>query len=57
MDEADHVTCPSPQHFLHAMDERYSKHGHYSSRQKEPQDKSMERDLEFRIRHYAGDVT
>lgn len=51
------VGTVTDRHFLHAMDERYSKHGHYSSRQKEPQDKSMERDLEFRIRHYAGDVT
>lgn len=48
---------PPLQHFLHAMDEKYSKHQHYSSRQKDPQDKALERDREFRVKHYAGDVT
>jgi len=39
------------------MDEKYKSHKHYSSRQKDPQDKSLERDLEFCIKHYAGNVT
>jgi myosin-1 len=39
------------------MDKKYSEHEHYTSRQKDPQDKGLERDSEFRIRHYAGDVT
>ena len=46
-----------PQHFLHAMDERYREHEHYTSRQKEPQDKTLERDEQFCIKHYAGNVT
>ena len=46
----------SLQHFLHAMDEKFKGHAHYSSRQVDPQTKELERDQDFVIRHYAGDV-
>lgn len=51
------VGTVTDKHFLHAMDEKYKDHKHYLSRQLDPQDKSLERDQQFRIRHYAGDVT
>jgi len=48
---------PPSQHFLHAMDEKFKDHAHYTSRQVNPQDKELDRDEQFRVRHYAGDVT
>ena len=44
------------EHFLHAMDKRYKEHAHYTSRQLDSSDKTLERDQHFRIKHYAGDV-
>jgi myosin-1 len=43
-------------HFLTAMDEKFKGHDHYSSRQVDLQAKDLERDRDFVVRHYAGDV-
>lgn len=43
-------------HFLTAMDEKFKGHRHYSSRQVDAQAKELERDRDFVVRHYAGDV-
>ncbi len=39
------------------MDERYKGHAHYTSRQVDPSNKELERDEQFQIKHYAGNVT
>ncbi|XP_047111722.1 unconventional myosin ID [Schistocerca piceifrons] len=41
---------------LEAMDEKLSNHEHFTSRQLNPMDKELKHKVEFRIRHYAGDV-
>nr|CAD7591668.1 unnamed protein product [Timema genevievae] len=41
---------------LEAMDKKLSHHEHYASRQLKPLDKLLKHKVEFRIRHYAGDV-
>ncbi|KAL8164684.1 UNVERIFIED_CONTAM: Unconventional myosin-Ig [Gekko kuhli] len=43
--------------FLESMNSRLRKHPHYTSRKVDPTDKSMEFGRDFRIKHYAGDVT
>ncbi|XP_034286415.1 unconventional myosin-Ig isoform X2 [Pantherophis guttatus] len=43
--------------FLESMDNRLGKHPHYTSRKLNSSDKSMEYGRDFRIKHYAGDVT
>ncbi|XP_058037799.1 unconventional myosin-Ig-like [Ahaetulla prasina] len=43
--------------FLETMDTRLGKHPHYTSRKLNSTDKSMEYGRDFRIKHYAGDVT
>ncbi|XP_057213725.1 unconventional myosin-Id [Triplophysa rosa] len=43
--------------FLQALDGKLAKHAHYTSRKLSPTDKNLEFDRDFRIRHYAGDVT
>ncbi|XP_063159287.1 unconventional myosin-Ig [Candoia aspera] len=43
--------------FLESMDARLGKHPHYTSRKLDSADKSMEYGRDFRIKHYAGDVT
>ncbi|NXK52356.1 MYO1G protein, partial [Chauna torquata] len=43
--------------FLASMDARLGHHPHYASRKLCPTDKTMEFDRDFRIKHYAGDVT
>ncbi|XP_053913210.1 unconventional myosin-Ig isoform X2 [Cuculus canorus] len=43
--------------FLASMDTRLGHHRHYSSRKLCPTDKTMEFHRDFRIKHYAGDVT
>ncbi|KAJ8334901.1 hypothetical protein SKAU_G00405400 [Synaphobranchus kaupii] len=42
---------------LESMDTKLGQHPHYTSRKLCPTDKSMEFHRDFRIRHYAGDVT
>ncbi|XP_055012914.1 unconventional myosin-Ig [Boleophthalmus pectinirostris] len=42
---------------LQSMDTKLSQHPHYTSRQLNPSDKSMEFQKHFRIQHYAGEVT
>ncbi|KAK2160949.1 hypothetical protein LSH36_124g01005 [Paralvinella palmiformis] len=42
--------------FLEAMSDKLQKHKHFVSRKTNPQDKSIEFDTMFCIRHYAGDV-
>ncbi|XP_064146325.1 unconventional myosin-Ig isoform X5 [Loxodonta africana] len=43
--------------FLQTLDTHHRHHAHYSSRQLCPTDKSMEFGRDFRIKHYAGNVT
>ncbi|CAI5789277.1 unconventional myosin-Ig isoform X1 [Podarcis lilfordi] len=43
--------------FLESMNARLGKHPHYTSRKLNPADKSMDFGRDFRIKHYAGDVT
>ncbi|XP_061442904.1 unconventional myosin-Ig isoform X2 [Rhineura floridana] len=43
--------------FLESMNTRLGKHPHYTSRKLNPADKSMDFGRDFRIKHYAGDVT
>ncbi|XP_069715243.1 unconventional myosin-Ig isoform X2 [Phaenicophaeus curvirostris] len=43
--------------FLASMDTRLGHHPHYTSRKLCPTDKTMEFHRDFRIKHYAGDVT
>uniref|UniRef100_A0A8C7H2A4 Myosin IG n=1 Tax=Oncorhynchus kisutch TaxID=8019 RepID=A0A8C7H2A4_ONCKI len=42
---------------LESMDAKLGQHPHYTSRKLTPSDKTMEFHRDFRIRHYAGDVT
>uniref|UniRef100_A0AAZ3SLA6 Myosin IG n=1 Tax=Oncorhynchus tshawytscha TaxID=74940 RepID=A0AAZ3SLA6_ONCTS len=42
---------------LESMDAKLGQHPHYTSRKLAPSDKTMEFHRDFRIRHYAGDVT
>ncbi|XP_019850778.1 PREDICTED: LOW QUALITY PROTEIN: unconventional myosin-Id-like [Amphimedon queenslandica] len=51
------VGTVTDKHFLHAMDEKYKSHEHYSSRQVNPTNKELQRDEQFLIKHYAGNVT
>jgi myosin-1 len=45
------------QTYLNALDERLASHAHYTSRKLKPSDKSLEFHQDFRVTHYAGDVT
>uniref|UniRef100_A0A8C4DV06 Myosin IG n=1 Tax=Dicentrarchus labrax TaxID=13489 RepID=A0A8C4DV06_DICLA len=42
---------------LDSMDTKLAQHPHYTSRKLSPADKTMDFQKDFRIRHYAGDVT
>ena len=42
---------------LEALDDRFKGNKFYTSRRKDPHDKSLEHGHQFRICHYAGDVT
>ncbi|KAK5883161.1 hypothetical protein CesoFtcFv8_019521 [Champsocephalus esox] len=42
---------------LESMDTKLAQHPHYTSRKLSPTDKTMDFQKQFRIRHYAGDVT
>lgn len=42
---------------LEAMDNKLKGHKHYMSRQVKPSEKGLKHKVEFRITHYAGDVT
>ncbi|XP_051949378.1 unconventional myosin-Ig isoform X2 [Xyrauchen texanus] len=42
---------------LDSMNKKLGQHPHYTSRKLFPTDKTMEFNRDFRIRHYAGDVT
>ncbi|XP_049872958.1 unconventional myosin ID [Pectinophora gossypiella] len=58
MDEAClNPTKISDKQLLEAMDKRLSGHKHYTSRQLAPTDKKLKHSVDFRITHYAGDVT
>ncbi|XP_059045714.1 unconventional myosin ID-like [Achroia grisella] len=58
MDEAClNPTKISDSQLLEAMDKRLSGHKHYTSRQLAPTDKKLKHAVDFRITHYAGDVT
>ena len=45
------------QMFLEAMSQKLAKHAHFVSRATNPSEKSLEHNRDFRIKHYAGDVT
>ncbi|KAF9800216.1 hypothetical protein SFRURICE_004429 [Spodoptera frugiperda] len=58
MDEAClNPTKISDKQLLEAMDRRLNGHKHYTSRQLAPTDKKLKHGVDFRITHYAGDVT
>ncbi|XP_050350879.1 unconventional myosin ID [Nymphalis io] len=58
MDEAClNPTKISDAQLLEAMDKRLNGHKHYTSRQLCPTDKKLKHGVDFRITHYAGDVT
>ncbi|XP_072948862.1 unconventional myosin ID [Epargyreus clarus] len=58
MDEAClNPTKISDEGLLEAMDKRLNGHKHYTSRQLSPTDKKLKHRIDFRITHYAGDVT
>lgn len=58
MDEAClNPTKISDTQLLEAMDKRLNGHKHYTSRQLSPTDKKLKHGVDFRITHYAGDVT
>ena len=42
---------------LETLDSQFKANKFYTSRRNEPQDKTLEHGHQFRIRHYAGDVT
>ena len=42
---------------LESMDNKLATHQHYTSRRLSPKDKSLEHQRDFRVKHYAGDVT
>ncbi|XP_033193175.1 unconventional myosin ID [Bombus vosnesenskii] len=41
---------------LEAMDQKLLDHKHYASRQLKPMDKELQHKIQFKIKHYAGDV-
>lgn len=41
---------------LEAMDQKLFDHKHYTSRQLKPMDKELQHKVQFKIKHYAGDV-
>ena len=43
--------------FLEAMSQKLAKHPHFVSRATDPSEKSLEHNRDFKIKHYAGDVT
>ncbi|KPI99339.1 Myosin-IA [Papilio xuthus] len=47
----------SDSQLLEAMDKRLNGHKHYTSRQLSPTDKKLKHSVDFRITHYAGEVT
>ncbi|XP_042558314.1 unconventional myosin-Ig [Dipodomys spectabilis] len=58
LDEACSTAGPITDHiFLQTLDTHHRYHPHYCSRQLCPTDKTMEFGRDFRIKHYAGDVT
>ncbi|KAM4874455.1 unconventional myosin-Ig isoform 2-T2 [Thomomys bottae] len=58
LDEACSTAGPiTDRIFLQTLDTHHRHHPHYCSRQLCPTDKTMEFGRDFRIKHYAGDVT
>lgn len=57
MDEAClNVGKVTDEMLLEAMDKKLNNHNHYTSRQLKPLDKTLKHKVQFRIKHYAGDV-
>ncbi|KAG7204040.1 hypothetical protein KM043_001899 [Ampulex compressa] len=57
MDEAClNVGKVTDEMLLDAMDKKLADHKHYTSRQLKPMDKDLQHKIQFRIKHYAGDV-
>ncbi|KZC06437.1 Myosin-IA [Dufourea novaeangliae] len=57
MDEAClNVGKVTDEMLLEAMDQKLIDHKHYSSRQLKPTDKVLQHKVQFKIKHYAGDV-
>lgn len=59
MDDACKMTAEkvTDEMLLEAMDRKLKGHKHYMSRQVKPSEKNLKHKIEFRITHYAGDVT
>jgi myosin-1 len=59
MDDASKMTAEkvTDELLLETMDRQLKQHNHYTSRQLKPADKNMRHKIDFRITHYAGDVT
>lgn len=57
MDEAClNVGKVTDEMLLDAMDKKLADHKHYSSRQLKPMDKELLHKIQFKVKHYAGDV-
>ncbi|XP_066585268.1 unconventional myosin ID [Prorops nasuta] len=57
MDEAClNVGKVTDEMLLDAMDKKLVDHKHYTSRQLKPMDKNLQHKIQFKIKHYAGDV-
>ncbi|XP_043792352.1 unconventional myosin ID [Apis laboriosa] len=57
MDEAClNVGKVTDEMLLEAMDQKLFDHKHYTSRQLKPMDKELQHKVQFKIKHYAGDV-
>ncbi|OAD54424.1 Myosin-IA [Eufriesea mexicana] len=57
MDEAClNVGKVTDEMLLGAMDKKLFDHKHYTSRQLKPMDKELQHKIQFKIKHYAGDV-
>ncbi|KAJ8950584.1 hypothetical protein NQ314_007808, partial [Rhamnusium bicolor] len=59
MDDACKMTAEkvTDEMLLEAMDKKLKGHKHYMSRQVKPSEKTLKHKIDFRITHYAGDVT
>nr|CAI5842506.1 unnamed protein product [Callosobruchus analis] len=59
MDDACKMTAEkvTDELLLEAMDKNLKGHKHYMSRQTKPSEKNLRHKIDFRVTHYAGDVT
>lgn len=57
LEDAGGLGKATDENLLEALDGQFKSNKFYTSRRNDPQDKSIEHGHQFRIRHYAGDVT